>query len=463
MHLRVNDRPFASLPVPISETGAYRPISYWHETVDIQPGNPLVQEIDCDVAIVGGGFTGLSTAYELKRGDPALKVILMERTVVGHGASGRNGGFVMPLLGWDLVDATKKLGERGAADAYRLMYDAVAHLKQLVEIERIDCDLESTGYLLLATCSKRAARMRRECALAHDMGFSHQWLEGEQLRAHIRSPHFKVGLFDPMPAILNPAKLARGLLGLVRNLGVEVYEQTPLVELTDGDEITLVTSGGKVRAKCVVLAVNGYGASLGFLPARVLPVHTYIVLTEPVADEALDTIGWASKRASLETARNFIHYFRLTADNRILFGGEDAELFYQGRYQDNHPRIFRALRARFRDYFPTLGHVKFTHAWGGVLGVTLDMFPTFGVGGARGNIFHAAGYSGHGVALGNYAGRILAPRILDRLGSKKAPASHSDPFFFGRFPLPVPPEPIRYLGMQAYRVALRLQDRLDGA
>jgi glycine/D-amino acid oxidase-like deaminating enzyme len=219
----------------------------------------------------------------------------------------------------------------------------------------------------------------------------------------------------------------------------------------------LTTPAGEVRARAAVLAVNGYSASLGFMADRIVPVHTFIVLTEPLNDRQLAAIGWR-RRTSLETMRNFIHYFRLTADNRIAFGGEDAKLFWGGSYRDADRPTFRRLEARFREFFPSLAGVRFTHAWGGVLGVTLDMFPTFGVGGRRANIFHAAGYSGHGVALSNYAGAILAPRILCRLGARVPCEGPVQPFFYGRLPTWLPPEPLRWLGLQAYRLALRLSD-----
>jgi len=201
---------------------------------------------------------------------------------------------------------------------------------------------------------------------------------------------------------------------------------------------------------------------LGFLAREVLPVHTYIVLTEPLTESQLDSIGWKEKRTSLETARNFIHYFRLTADNRILFGGEDAALYWQGRFQDHDDAIAAALKARFRKFFPSLADVQFTHAWGGVLGVTLDMFPTFGRSGAYGNLFHAGAYAGHGVALSNYAGAILAPEMLRAGGHCDVPEA-SLPFFFDRKPQWLPPEPWRYVGMHVYRRWLRAQDWWQGA
>jgi glycine/D-amino acid oxidase-like deaminating enzyme len=464
MNLKLNPEPFAAVAAPVSQEGRYQPVAFWQETVDIVPGPPLSGAVEADIAIVGGGFTGLSTAIHLKRFAPDLNIVLIERGVCGHGASGRNGGFAMPLIGWDLVHCVRSLGETGAAEAWRLMYRAVDHLKRFVAEEGIACDLEATGYVLIASCAARERRMRREYALGHAFGFDHVWLDRRGLEDYIRCPQFRCGVFDPHPCIINPAKLARGLKSVAEQLGVQIHEQTPMTALHDGATLRLSTPGGEVRARQVLLALNGYGASVGFMASRILPVHTYIVLTEPLTRVQLEAIGWAKRRASLETARNFIHYFRLTADNRIAFGGEDADLYYGGRYRDGAPAIFEALKARFRAFFPVLRDVQFTHAWGGVLGVTLDMFPTFGRGGEHRNIFHACGYSGHGVALSNYAGAILAPEMLAALGRNDAPKAEADtPFFFGRTPQWLPPDPLRWVGMQAYRRLLRLQDGIEGA
>lgn len=462
IHLKTNATPFLTADRTVSDSGTFKPVSFWQETVSVTPGPALDRDVVCDVAIVGGGFTGLSVAYHLKRQAPDIEVVLIEREVVGHGASGRNGGFAMPLLGWDLLHTARKLGEESAGRAYRFMYAAVEHVKRTVAEHAIDCDLETTGYLLLNTCPARARRARREIALAHRLGFAHEWLEGAALGEYIRGRHFQSGVFDPKPCVLNPAKLARGMKDIVERLGVRVFEQTPLDVLRDGEPVELRTPGGRIRARHAVMAVNGYGASLGFLESRILPVHTYIVLTEPLTDEQLESVAWQAKRASLETARNFIHYFRLTADNRILFGGNDAQLYWRGRYYDHDSSLTEALKARFREYFPALRGVRFTHEWGGVLGVTLDMFPTFGIGGANRSVSFAAGYSGHGVALANYAGAVLAPAVLRALGVPET-ASAEFPFFWDRLPMPLPPDPALYLGMKAYRFALHAHDRLQRA
>ncbi len=461
MRLTLDPRLFQSAAPAVDEEGRHRPVGYWQETVPVAPGAPLAERLRCDVAIVGAGFTGLSTAYHLKKYKPDLDVVVLEAGVAGHGASGRNGGFVMPLIGWDLLYTVQKLGEEAAGAAYRLMYRAVAHVKRVVADHGIDCDLEATGYLLLNTCEARERRARRELEAAHRLGFDHEWLEGAALAEHIRSDCFRSGVFDPHPCVVNPAKLVRGMKALVESLGVRVYERTPLLELEGGKPVCLRTESGEVRARQALLALNGYGGALGFMPSRVLPVHTYIVLTEPLRAEQLDAVGWGKRRTSLESARNFIHYFRLTADNRILFGGEDATMYYGGRYYDRDEKVFRALKDRFHEYFPALRGVRFTHEWGGVLGVSLDMFPTFG---QQDNIFHAGAYSGHGVALSNYAGAILAPRMLRAAGVTDAEEPEPEnPFFYGRRPAWLGADPVRYLGVQAYRYLLRAQDRLQGA
>jgi glycine/D-amino acid oxidase-like deaminating enzyme len=462
MKLRRDTRPFDTVPPAVSADGKHNPVSFWHETVTIEPGTPLEGDTHCDVAIVGGGFTGLSAARELKRAAPDLDVVLLEQGVVGHGASGRNGGFAMPLIGWDFSDVARKLGEDGAKAAYTVMYRAIDHLEDVVNEHNIACDLEATGYLYLATCEGRRKHLKEEVALGKRLGFDFDYLEGAALDEHIRSETFVAGAFDPHPVIINPAKLARGLKSVVENLDVRVYEQTPLEQLDDGDPVMLKTPRGVVKAKAVVLALNGYSASLGFMPSKILPVHTYIVLTDPLSYADLDTIGWGKKRTSLETARNFIHYFRLTADNRIVFGGEDADLYPRGALYDEDQGIFAALEARFREYFPQLNHVGISHRWGGVLGVCIDMLPTFGTGGGHKNIFHAAGYSGHGVSLSNYAGVILTPPILKRLRKSGGDAAER-PFFYDRVPPWLPPDPWSYWGLRIYRRWLRALDRIQGA
>ena len=219
--------------------------------------------------------------------------------------------------------------------------------------------------------------LQREAALAGRLGFDHRWIEGDELHGHIHSDSFRGGVFDPHPLILNPARLARGLKSAVERLGVRVYEQTPLEELCDGEPLRVRTSRGSVRARVAVLAANGYSGALGFMPQRIIPAHTYIVLTEPMSDAQLDSIGWRQRRTSLETARNLIHYFRLTADNRVAFGGEDAKLFVARRVPGHGSADVRATRGPLSRVFSAAGRGAVHSRLGRRVGRDVDMFPTF--------------------------------------------------------------------------------------
>ncbi|HNT89795.1 MAG TPA: FAD-dependent oxidoreductase [Candidatus Hydrogenedentes bacterium] len=248
MDLHLDTTPARTAAVPFDAEGRYRSVSYWHETVDMTPGPALEGDIDCDVAVIGGGYTGLSVAYNLKRLAPDLDIVLLEKAVVGHGASGRNGGFAMPLTGWDLLYTVRKLGEAAGGAVYCVMYDAVSHVKKLVADHGIACDLEATGYALINTCAARERRARKEYACAHRLGFDHVWLDKAALEEYIRCPRFRSGVFDPHPCVINPAKLARGMKGVVERAGVRVFERTPLEALTAGPRVELCTPKGRVRA-----------------------------------------------------------------------------------------------------------------------------------------------------------------------------------------------------------------------
>ena len=462
LDLTLDDDPFQTATTGVTPDGAFEPVGYWHETVDVTPTEPLAGSHEADVVVVGGGYTGLSTAHEIAIRAPELEVVLLERAAVGFGASGRNGGFVMPLLGWDMVHLASEVGSDRIEATAGFMYEAVEWLRRLIDEEELECDKEDVGYLLLNTSPEREAHTRDDHEIATETGFEREWLEGAALREHIDSPAFYSGTYDPVPFVVNPAKLARERKRLAEAAGVRVVERSPVVALREHDAgVTVETQGGSVTAETAVLAVNGYGEALGFRTDRFLPVHTFITMTEPLTEAQLASIGWAQRRTSLETARNFIHYFRLTADNRILFGGEDVQLYYGGRFHDRDGDICLALRERFREFFPPLSDVAFTHEWGGVLSVTMDMFPSMGAASEEGRVLFASGYSGHGVALGNYAGQILAPQVIERLGLETE--SGPEPFFVNRDPPWVAPDPLRYTGLQLYRRALKAQDRWQGA
>jgi glycine/D-amino acid oxidase-like deaminating enzyme len=437
----------------------YRSISFWHETVDYERRPALEGEVRCDAAIVGGGFTGLWAAYFLKRARPDWKVVLLEQDVVGFGASGRNGGFAMTLVGWDISHLVRWRGVKEASMAYRAMRDGVEFLARVVLEEGIDCDLEYTGLLTLATNERRMRQLEQHQRHFETVGASDvELLDKAALAGEINSAAHVGGLVEPSCAILNPARLARGLGRLIERMGVAVYERTPVRAVEKGEPVRLRAARGTVVADRAILAVNAWSFRLGLMAYRYTPMFTYVVLTEPLPDAVYRELGWARRRG-IETKRRMIHYLRLTADNRLLFGGETAFYFFGNAIEghDTHPPAARVLESRMRRFFPMLSRVKVTHHWGGPIAVTMDFFPTAGVLGRARNISYGLAYCGHGVGPSVTMGRVLRDLALGEQ------TEYTDLFFVHRKPYLMPGEPLRWLGARAELGLYTMWDRhLDG-
>jgi glycine/D-amino acid oxidase-like deaminating enzyme len=431
----------------------YQQKSFWLSSMDLAPGRRLREEIRCDVAIVGGGFTGMAAAYFLKKLDPAINVAVIEQEVVGYGASGRNGGFSMRLFGFNLPITSVRFGKKKAIEAHHYMTEAVELVRGLIDEHAITCDYEHNGFLRIATSPAYETRIRKEIDFANQIGLDDmRWLDAKELEAEVRAPHFRGALLDPHGAILNPAKLVRGMKQVVEDMGVHIYEDTPVTDIELGGGVTLCVPHGAVRADRAILATNAYTHLLPGLRRKQLPAFTHIVLTDPLRPEHFERIGWQN-RQGLEDARNLIHYFRLTADNRLLFGGSDVKVPFGKRMNlDESAAVFRRLERNIRTMFPVLADVGITHRWGGPVSVTLDMAPAIGRVGS-GRVFYSVGCMGHGVSLTHLNGKTLAELVL----GKQTP--RTEMFFVDRYLPPMPPEPFRFAVGQAARAVLNLQDR----
>ena len=431
--------------------------SYWLSTRDYTPGRPLSGDLDVDVAIVGGGFTGLSTAYHLKREDPALRIALLESEVIGFGASGRNGGFNMTLFGLTLGITALRFGRRNAREAHLYMEKAVDLLRDLVAELALDCDYEHPGFLRVATSEKYKARIQEEIELAHRLGLSGiEWLERDQLEREVRSPLYLGAWWEPRCGILNPAKLAWSWRDVITAMGVAVYEQSPVAGISrQKGNVVLDTAQGRVRAEKVVLATNAWSHFFPALRTKQIPVWTHIVLTEPISEAAFKEIGWRN-RQGIEDARNLVHYYRLTADNRLLMGGRDVSLALSGdpkdMDRDHNPATFAGLKADVRQLFPALQDIRFTHEWGGPVSVPLDMAPALGYLGDK-NVVYSLGCVGHGVSLTHLNGRTLCDMLLERK------TELTDVFFVNRRTLPWPPGLLRNLAVKAIMGYMHWEDR----
>jgi glycine/D-amino acid oxidase-like deaminating enzyme len=427
----------------------YATKSFWLGATPYQENPALEEDIRADVAIIGGGFAGLSTAYYLKRAEPGLRVVVVESDVAGYGASGRNAGFAMSLLGLNLSTTALRFGKEKAKQAHHFMVGAVGHVGELAMEAGLDFDYEKNGLLTVATNETHIKRLQGEIGLSHELGFEGvRWLDAGQLREEVVSPGYLGAREEDECALVNPAKLARGLKNLAEGAGAEVYERTPVEAVHFRPRIRLETPKGSVAAERVVFATNAFSGRFPQLGSKAFPIYTYIVLTEPLTDRQLSTIGWGH-RQGIEDARQLIHYYRLTADNRLLMGGRDVQYYYGGALDgDLHQPTFEALEQDIVETFPGLAGVGITHRWGGPVSVPMDFFPAMGYLGGDKRVVYSLGCVGHGVALMTSAGKILRDLALGK------ETELTDLFWVNRWVIPLPPEPLRFAFAQGIRKTL---------
>ena len=436
-------------------TSNFKDKSFWMTTRDYTPGEPLREDIEVDVAVVGGGFTGLSSAYHIKKAEPNLRVALLESEVIGFGASGRNGGFNMTLFGLTMQITALRFSKAKAKEAHHYMERAVDYLRDLVSELNIDCDYEHPGFLRVATSEKYKKRIQHEMKLAHELGIDGiEWLEKDQAQEQVQSSMYLGAWWEPRCGILNPAKLAWGWADVIRPMGVEIYENSPVAEiLRESGKVRLDTPYGVVRADKVVMATNAWSHLFKELKRKQVPVWTHIVMTEPLKEAQYKEIGWQN-RQGIEDARNLVHYYRLTSDNRLVMGGRDVSLSYGSDMdRDLNPVTFEGLKDDVRQLFPVLKGIKFTHEWGGPVSVPLDMTPAIGYAGDK-NVVYSLGTVGHGVSMTQLNGRTIADLILER------DTDLTDVFFVNRRTIPWPPEPLRNLTIKAILGYMHWEDRI---
>jgi glycine/D-amino acid oxidase-like deaminating enzyme len=434
--------------------GDFRDASYWMCTRDYVPGPPLEGDIEVDVAIIGGGFTGLSAAHHLRQASPGLSVALLEGEVIGWGASGRNGGFNMTLFGLTLSITALRFGKAQAREAHHYMERAVDTTRELITTLGIDCDYEHPGFLRVATSEKYRTRLLHELEVAQSLGLDGiEWLDREQTQREVASPLYLGAWWEPRCGLLNPAKLSWGWRDVVAAEGVRIFERTPVTELArQGSRLRLTTPRGSVLADSVVLATNAYSHLIPQLKRKQVPAWTHIVLTEPIDPARMAEIGW-QHRQGIEDARNLVHYYRLTADNRLLMGGRDVSIRY-GRDMDGdlNEATFSQLEQDVAQTFPSLAGLAVSHRWGGPVSVTVDMAPAIGCLGDR-RIVYSLGCIGHGVSMTHLNGKTVADLVLGRS------TELTEVFFVNRRTIPWPPEPIRLLTTAAIRGYMRWEDK----
>jgi glycine/D-amino acid oxidase-like deaminating enzyme len=418
-------------------------LPFWLEEAPPDEPQPALRgPADADVAIVGGGYTGLWTALALREREPSLRVAVLERDVCGRGPSGRNGGFLHGY--WSRLPRLRALfGDGGAlavARAAEGAIDAVGALGEEVWFRR-------GGFLKVSTAPAQDAGLDALVAAAGELGVEEEAvpLSAEEVAERCRSPRFRRGVFVRECATVQPARLVRALRREALARGVTLYEQTPVRSIEPG---VLTCERGSVRAEEIVVATSAWAADWGPLRRRLTNFGSYVVLTEPVP-ELLERIEWTGGEAIVD-GRRFVHYFRTTPDGRVLMGSGAGPIGRDGRvdarFTADAASAGRA-EAGLRHLLPDLTEAQITHAWGGPIDVSVDNLPVFGtVPGAR--IHYGAGYSGSGVGPSWLGGRILASLALGLEDEWT-----SLPLVGRRLPA-LPPEPIRYVGGALVRRAL---------
>lgn len=420
---------------------------YWLDDVE-RPEHPtLTGEHRADLVIVGGGYTGLWSAIRAKERQPDRRVILVEAARIGWAASGRNGGFVDASLThgrpngetrWpDEVDRLDELG-----------LENLNGIAETIERYGIDAEWERTGMLSVAVEPHQVAWLKDE----------EGYLDEAAVRAEVNSPTYLAGQWErETTALVHPAKLALGLARVAAELGVELYERTRVTDLDGRGPVTVVSDSGRIIAGQVILATNVFPSLLRRNTLMTVPVYDYVLMTEPLSRAQKDEIGWHNRQGVGDLANQF-HYYRQTADDRILWGGYDAVYHFGGKVRpqyEERPETYRKLAAHFFTTFPQLEGLGFTNRWAGAID-TCSQFCAF-YGTARSDsIAYAAGFTGLGVA----ATRFAADVMLDLLS--REPTERTELKMVRRHPLPFPPEPAAAIGVSAMKWALDRADHNEG-
>jgi glycine/D-amino acid oxidase-like deaminating enzyme len=428
--------------------------AYWlRQAGPHEPSPPLEGDLKVDVAIVGGGYTGLWTAHFLKEADPSLDVALLEQEVVGYGASGRNGGFAMTVLDYSLHHLLKNYGVERARAAHEVVGRSVMEIGDFADKHGFDCEYEMTGFLGVAASPGQVTRIRLDLEAAERLDLDDwTYLDRKAVQEEVHSPVFECGAFERTCALLQPAKLAFGVRDAIAGAGVRVYERTLVTAIEPGTRTSLRTPSGVVMAEKVVLATNAWSHRFPQIGLRELPLYTYILLTEPLTDRQLESLGWRG-RQGLENKKNYLNYFRITGENRLMWGGE-ARYFYGpsvGIEHDRDAEAFATIEAEMDRTFPQLRDVRVEYRWGGPIAVTVKFLPTFGRVPGTG-IHYGFGYSGHGVAPTHTGGQILGDLVLGR-------DTELTNLLMVQPATKYPPEPGAFLGERVSRRALKKQDR----
>ncbi|MGZ4640326.1 MAG: NAD(P)/FAD-dependent oxidoreductase [Actinomycetes bacterium] len=454
-------RPPGSELDPAAVLGALadaEPTPLWLDDPARPPTEPaLVGDTSADLLVVGGGYSGLWAALLAKEDDPGRDVVLLESETVGWAASGRNGGFCAASLTHGFANGVARF-EDELATLVRLGRENLDGIETALARYGIDAEFERTGELSVAVAPWQAVELRHEPEAAGRYGIELEWLDAEQVRSEVHSPTYLGAVRDRDCALVHPAKLAWGLKAACLALGVRVHERTPAASLgRDGAGMRVGTTLGSVRAGRVALATNAFPSLLRRVRPYLVPVYDYVLASEPLDAGQLESIGWKS-RVGIGDAANQFHYYRLTADQRVVWGGYDAVYHFGNAIRpdlDHRPETFGLLAGHFFETFPQLDGLRFSHAWGGVIDTCSRFCPFWGTA-YDGRVGYVAGYTGLGVGATRFGARVLLDLLAGRRNELTSLA------YVRSKPMPFPPEPLRWTGIELTRRSLDRADRNEG-
>jgi len=429
------------------------PTSLWLDTYGpYTPESPLNEDLTVDIAIIGGGFTGLATAYELKRSEPALRIVVLEAQTVGYGASGRNGSFAMTVVGLGIGTTAMLRGKQFLKDAHAYMERAVDCTDELIQREDLDCDRIQPGFLRVATTMGYIKRLQHDIDLIQSLGFEGiTWIDQEKTRNMVNSERYLGALWEPRLVLVNPLKMVREEKRVILEEGVQVFENSPVLEVVRDTKLRLKTPNGTVKTEKLVFATNAYSHLFPELRRKQIPAFTYMVATDPLTEEQLAPIGWEGQQG-VEDARNLIHYYRLTPERRLVMGGGPVGLTYANDLaKDTDEAAWKHLEEHIHFLFPSLKKVALSYRWGGPFSVTIDLAPAMGYLGDV-NVVYSLGCIGHGVAPTHLNGQTLADLLLERQ------TDLTSVWFVERKPVNWPPEPLRWVASQVILGYLHAED-----
>jgi glycine/D-amino acid oxidase-like deaminating enzyme len=427
---------------------------WWlEEAGEVIPTRPLEGNASADVVVVGGGYLGMWTAWQLRQLEPDADVLLLEAAVCGHGPSGRNGGFCETLWG-DAEALREQSGDTAALAVCRASEDAVRGIGAWCEANDVDAWFREAPMLRVATTESQLGSWDATVAAAAALGAPEEVVSvsADDVRARCASPLFLGGALYRLNATVQPARLALGLRSKLLERGVRIHERTAATKLGD-DGVS--TRAGRVRAGATVLAVNSATAGFPGYRLALAVASSHIVLTEPVPD-VLEELGWTGGEAVVDS-RTLVHYLRTTRDDRIVFGWGGGAMGIGGRAADRlelDRSVVEETREALVRFFPQTRGREITHAWGGPIDVSPTHLPIFG---SRGRVHHGYGFTGNGVGPSYLGGEILARLALDRRDERTRLALVDPPRKL------FPPEPFRYAGGTLIRRALIAKDAAEDA